>query len=844
MKRFDDNTATASTDNKVIPISRSKGIDAEDLKRHVDAVGYIGQYTQLKQAGDEFAGLCPLHDETTPSFSYNKDKGTFHCFGCHASGDIIQLVMLKHGLNFKDAIDELAKYSGYRQPASKPVNRPLQAKGKKAVRIPGFLGNTTIEQAKALYDVPLGEDTFKQCIEPYFLSRGIPITLEDARRFHIQADKEKHVLYCPKVDQDGMTVRTWWRPVTPDFLKKEGKEGKAKDFTHNSENAPYGAFVIPGEEGELPRVVMFEGIEDALTYYYHQGKANGETIVAIGGKENWLKAYGHCKDSVSVTLYLDGDKGIGSDNKEEYPCMTERGVQEASKLVRALKADREISVKMYLPARAKWDINQAVCEGKVREWLDTLLDIEPQQEADYTIRWGTEFEITDKFVEDYQGKFCNVPQTDKWLYLDNNWREDALRRISHEVGQYCRKVANASDEKYRRAIARQATVNSVRTGAKDHEAMKVCVTKLDANDWLLGTPGKTIDLTTGRQYEAKAGDYITRQTSVKPEVGEPTRWLQFMNEVTLGDKDMIRYIQKLCGYCLTGSTREEIIIFIYGEGGNGKSKFIEALSYILGDYAQHASAHAFSAGSKAEAGKASPEIMKLKGARLVTGSEVEDGCKWSEVRITELTGGDQVSGRLLYGDEFSFKPTCKVILVGNYMPNLSNVTEAMRRRVHMIPFLFTPVNRDNQLSEKLKAEAGKILTWMIEGCLLWQEDSKGQITGLEKPSAVANATKEYFEEQDTFTGWANDCLAFGNSEETITARLKESYEDYTGESITEKKIATLVKKRAIHLGKTVDLKAVKRHGKTVRGWKGVGIKNIEGDKAEGKEEEDEKFQPF
>ena len=115
---------------------------------------------------------------------------------------------------------------------------------------------------------------------------------------------------------------------------------------------------------------------------------------------------------------------------------------------------------------------------------------------------------------------------------------------------------------------------------------------------------------------------------------------------------------------------------------------------------------------------------------------------WAETRIKQLTGGDRISARFMRRDFFTFKPQFKLTLVGNHKPSLSNVDDAMRRRVNIVPFMVKPSKPDRRLTEKLKAEAPQILRWMVEGCLAWQRD------GLNHPDAVRCATQEYFEDQD------------------------------------------------------------------------------------------------
>jgi putative DNA primase/helicase len=142
----------------------------------------------------------------------------------------------------------------------------------------------------------------------------------------------------------------------------------------------------------------------------------------------------------------------------------------------------------------------------------------------------------------------------------------------------------------------------------------------------------------------------------------------------------------------------------------------------------------------------------LHGARLVTATETEEGRRWAESRIKQLTGGDVVSARFMRQDFFDYRPQFKLVIAGNHKPSLRSVDEAIRRRFHLIPFAVTipPIERDGELSEKLKAEWPGILRWLIDGCLEWQKN------GLRPPKAVVDATEAYLSAEDAVAAWIDD----------------------------------------------------------------------------------------
>ena len=162
----------------------------------------------------------------------------------------------------------------------------------------------------------------------------------------------------------------------------------------------------------------------------------------------------------------------------------------------------------------------------------------------------------------------------------------------------------------------------------------------------------------------------------------------------------------------------------------------------------------------------------LQGARLVTAQETEKGKFWAEAKVKSLTGGDPISARFMRQDFFTYEPQFKLVIAGNHKPGLRSVDEAIRRRIHLVPFTVTipPNERDPGLAEKLRDEHGGILQWAIEGCRQWQEN------GLDPPPCVRARTDEYLDEQDPLASWIEECCTVGSASE---AKLGDLYPSYT-----------------------------------------------------------------
>jgi putative DNA primase/helicase len=223
---------------------------------------------------------------------------------------------------------------------------------------------------------------------------------------------------------------------------------------------------------------------------------------------------------------------------------------------------------------------------------------------------------------------------------------------------------------------------------------------------------------------------------------------------------------------MTGSTSEHALFFGHGGGGNGKGVLLNTSTGILGDYSNVAPMEVF---TSSHSDRHPTELAMLRGARLVTAQETEQGRHWAEARIKALTGGDPITARFMRADFFTYQPQFKLFIAGNHKPELRGVDEAMRRRFNLIPFAVTiPRNeRDPDLPEKLKGEWPAILRWMIDGCLEWQS------IGLAPPTAVTAATGDYLAEEDTFGAWVEEFIreSYESATET-TANLFAAWRQY------------------------------------------------------------------
>jgi putative DNA primase/helicase len=357
-----------------------------------------------------------------------------------------------------------------------------------------------------------------------------------------------------------------------------------------------------------------------------------------------------------------------------------------------------------------------------------------------------------EFADRHAENLRFVATWNKWLFWDcAHWQFEETLRAWDFAREVCR---DAADDRGKieadaaSSLASAKTVAAVERLARSDRRLAATIDQWDADPWLLNTPDGVVDLRTGRARSQRAEDYITKITAVGSR-GDCPLFLAFLDRITGGDSELVSYLQRVLGYGLTGLTREHALFFCYGTGANGKSVLLSTVAGILGDYDRSAPIETFTATN----GDRHPtDLAGLRGARLVTATETEEGRRWAESRIKQLTGGDTISARFMRQDFFEYRPTFKLIIAGNHKPSLRSVDEAIRRRFHLIPFAVTipPEERDGELTEKLRTEWPGILAWMIAGALEWQA------RGLEPPQAVRDATEDYLAAEDAIAAWIDD----------------------------------------------------------------------------------------
>lgn len=329
-------------------------------------------------------------------------------------------------------------------------------------------------------------------------------------------------------------------------------------------------------------------------------------------------------------------------------------------------------------------------------------------------------------------------------FLRFDLRNMEVTRDNSYAGECYKNIKRLSSSSGKDAMLKEVIhLNKVAVTAKDFDK------ELD----VLNCANGVVNLRTGEIAAHDRSMMMSKSTHIECDmVGEPHRWLQFLEEVFQGNQEMIDYIQCVVGYSLTGYTVEQCMFQLCGNGSNGKSVFLNTIENIMGDYAVSLRTETICAKTFNSSGNATPEIAKMNGARLICTNEPDEGARMNEGFIKSLVAGDGIVARNLYGNEFEFTPTGKLWITTNYKLTIRGTDKGIWRRQRLVPFKreFTGSEVDKYLCEKLKAEYPQILGWAVRGAIRY---FRGH---LKTPALVEDAVQEYRTEMDVVASFLKD----------------------------------------------------------------------------------------
>ena len=369
-----------------------------------------------------------------------------------------------------------------------------------------------------------------------------------------------------------------------------------------------------------------------------------------------------------------------------------------------------------------------------------------------------------------------------WMIWDGQkWVRDEQEFIMELAKQLVRGIyqegEGLQDNDLRNAIHKHAKssqqlprLKAMTTLAQSMPEVVTPSSALDAHEMLIGVANGVVDLRSGKLKPNEPELRISRHSPVVFDAdAECPLFMSFLDQITAGQKPLIRYLQRVVGYSLTGKTGEQCLFFLFGMGANGKSTFLNVMRELLGgDLSRQIASETL----MVRRTNATNDIARLAGVRVVIANEVEDGSPLSESLVKAITGGDIMTARFLYHEHFEFIPKFKLFIAGNHKPTIRGRDNGIWRRIRLIPFTVTipPEQRDKDLLTKLRSELPGILNWAIKGCQAWQ---KG---GLNEPPLVTEAVKDYRDEMDLIKQWIDARCAVGTA---LEVKSRAAYMDYS-----------------------------------------------------------------
>jgi P4 family phage/plasmid primase-like protien len=362
------------------------------------------------------------------------------------------------------------------------------------------------------------------------------------------------------------------------------------------------------------------------------------------------------------------------------------------------------------------------------------------------------------------------------------WAKDTIRSIYSEAGSTIDDAARKQVADHAKNSESRSRLDAMIALAASEPNIPILADVLDADPWLLACENGTIDLRTGQLKPSDPTDYITRLAPVTydPTAECPT-FVAFLDRIFKSDVDLITFIQKAIGYCLTGNTSERCLFILYGCGRNGKSTLQQIMLALFGDYGLRTPTSTL---LQKNHDAVPNDVARLQGVRFVAASETDQGRRMAESLVKDLTGQDKISARYMRAEWFDFIPVCKIWLGTNHRPEITGTDKAIWDRVRLVPFdvripdvtdesVLPEMRADPDLLDKLKAELPGILAWAVRGCLLWQSERLGW------PSAVRKATDKYQADMDVLAGFVDEMCTVNKRAIVPVGALYTAYTKWT-----------------------------------------------------------------
>lgn len=429
---------------------------------------------------------------------------------------------------------------------------------------------------------------------------------------------------------------------------------------------------------------------------------------------------------------------------------------------------------VFTPKRKSDDFNIYLMDEEIKQIERKAYSYDDTGNAQRFIDlWGdyTRYSFIRKNWYFYNGKFWELDQSGEMKKLV----DETLEHMKQEPIVTSDDIDEEEAEKFKRKHLKYSRGSNGKTNMlKESQHLRaIDPTSFDQDKHLFNVANGYIDLKTSTLHEHHPEKHFTKYSPIEftDKIDCPL-WLDFLNQIFDNDQELIDYLQRAIGYSLSGSTVEQMMFILYGNGRNGKSVFLDIIKEIFGSYTMNIQPQTLMV--KNMSGGANSDIARLQGARLVTTTEPNDGMRFDEGLVKQITGGDEITARFLYGDEFDFKPELKLWMATNHKPIIRGTDDGIWRRMAIIPFnvQIPEYAVDKQLTQKLKRELKAILNWAVEGYRMWQ------YIGLAEPLAVKEQRDGYRREMDPVELFIEECCIIDKESRVKSSELYQEYKTW------------------------------------------------------------------
>lgn len=399
----------------------------------------------------------------------------------------------------------------------------------------------------------------------------------------------------------------------------------------------------------------------------------------------------------------------------------------------------------------------------------------------------TELGNARRLVDAMNGNARYEPASRDWLFWDGrHWARDDEGQITRQAKRVvdgllsAAKLVNDPDTSKRRMAFAFKSQSAARISgmielAKTEPGVPIKFDAFDRQPHLLNVANGMVDLRTGELLPHDRDAFATHVIDVAydPAAACPV-FERFVADVLAHDAELVEYVQRAVGYAATGETREQCFFLLHGEGANGKSTFLNAVRAVLGSYAKHTPTETL----VAKTGGASNDLARLAGTRFVTASEANADQRLADALLKQVTGDEPIVARFLFKEFISFRPSFKLFLATNQLPQVNGNDPAIWRRIRTIPFtrVFATEEQDRELADKLAAEQAGILAWIVRGAVSWYKN------GLPTPAAVKEANDDYRSEMDSVGQFIEERCEVASDAAVSASTLYSSYRHHSNDN--------------------------------------------------------------